>query len=79
MKLRPLTAGTTLAVLAAMLVVTGGQPASAEPSPPAPSALSAAVSAADRAGGRGGGNRARGGAAGDERPRVDPRVRGGVT
>lgn len=49
MKLRPMTAGTTLAVLAATLVITGGQTASADPAPPAPSALSAAVSAADRA------------------------------
>ncbi|MFE6974404.1 M28 family peptidase [Streptomyces sp. NPDC057682] len=53
MRHRPLTAGTTLAVLAAMLVATGGQTASAEPSPPAPSpaptALAKAVSAADRA------------------------------
>ncbi|MFJ1697576.1 M28 family peptidase [Streptomyces sp. NPDC088252] len=44
-----MTAGTTLAVLAGMLVATSGQSASAEPSPPAPTALSAAVSAADRA------------------------------
>lgn len=49
MKRRPMTAGTTLAVLAGMLVVTSGQTASAEPSPPAPTALSTAVSAADRA------------------------------
>ncbi|MCX5345249.1 M28 family peptidase [Streptomyces atratus] len=44
-----MTAGTTLAVLAGMLVATSGRPASAEPSPPAPTALSTAVSAADRA------------------------------
>lgn len=50
MKRRPLTAGTTLAVLAGMLVAVSGQSASAEPSPPpVPTALTTAVSAADRA------------------------------
>ncbi|MFJ1884546.1 M28 family peptidase [Streptomyces sp. NPDC088137] len=76
MKLRPLTAGTTLAVLAAMLVVTGGQPASAEPSPPAPSALSAAVSAADRAVASGLDTLAKGPEERYERQMVTPWVKG---
>ncbi|MEU2250175.1 M28 family peptidase [Streptomyces sp. NPDC019224] len=45
-----MTAGTTLAVLAGMLVAVSGPSASAEPSPPpAPKALTTAVSAADKA------------------------------
>ncbi|MDK0518069.1 M28 family peptidase [Streptomyces sp. ML-6] len=76
MKRRPLTAGTTLAVLAGMLVVTGGQSASAEPSPPAPSALSAAVSAADRAAASGLDTLAKGPEERYERQMVTPWVKG---
>ncbi|MGC5413200.1 M4 family peptidase, partial [Streptomyces sp. DT225] len=50
MKRRPMTAGTTLAVLAGMLVAVSGPSASADPAPPpAPKALTTAVSAADKA------------------------------
>ncbi|MFF8616635.1 M28 family peptidase [Streptomyces sp. NPDC015350] len=76
MKRRPLTAGTTLAVLAGMLVVTSGQSASAEPSPPAPSALSAAVSAADRAAASGLDTLAKGPEERYERQMVTPWVKG---
>ncbi|MFC8538390.1 M28 family peptidase [Streptomyces sp. NPDC057249] len=45
-----MTAGTTLAVLAGMLVAVSGPSASADPAPPpAPKALTTAVSAADKA------------------------------
>lgn len=50
MKRRPMTAGTTLAVLAGMLVAVSGPSASADPTPPpAPKALTTAVAAADKA------------------------------
>ncbi|MER5851993.1 M28 family peptidase [Streptomyces sp. NPDC002012] len=71
-----MTAGTTLAVLAGMLVVTSGQPASAEPSPPAPTALSAAVSAADRAAASGLDTLAKGPDEQYERQTVTPWVKG---
>ncbi|MFF1911908.1 M28 family peptidase [Streptomyces sp. NPDC058239] len=71
-----MTAGTTLAVLAGMLVVTSGQPASAEPSPPAPTALSAAVSAADRAAASGLDTLAKGPDEQYERQMVTPWVKG---
>lgn len=76
MKRRPMTAGTTLAVLAGMLVVTSGRPASAEPSPPAPTALSAAVSAADRAAASGLDTLAKGPDEQYERQMVTPWVKG---
>ncbi|WPW33361.1 M28 family peptidase [Streptomyces atratus] len=71
-----MTAGTTLAVLAGMLVVTSGRPASAEPSPPAPTALSAAVSAADRAAASGLDTLAKGPDEQYERQMVTPWVKG---
>ncbi|MFD4943154.1 M28 family peptidase [Streptomyces sp. NPDC058409] len=71
-----MTAGTTLAVLAGMLVVTSGQPASAEPSPPAPTALSTAVSAADRAAASGLDTLAKGPDEQYERQMVTPWVKG---
>ncbi|ROQ63291.1 Zn-dependent metalloprotease [Streptomyces sp. 840.1] len=76
MKRRPMTAGTTLAVLAAMLVVTNGRPASAEPSPPAPTPLAAAVSAADRAAASGLDALAKGPEERYERQNVTPWVNG---
>ncbi|MFE7425608.1 M28 family peptidase [Streptomyces sp. NPDC057545] len=79
MKRRPLTAGTTLAVLAGMLVVSGGQSASAEPSPPAPTArdaIQAAVSAADRAAASGLDTLAKGPDERYERQMVTPWVKG---
>lgn len=76
MKRRPLTAGTTLAVLAGMLVATGAQSASAEPSPPAPTALQAAVSAADRAAASGLDTLAKGPDERYERQMVTPWVKG---
>ncbi|MFD4860783.1 M28 family peptidase [Streptomyces atratus] len=71
-----MTAATTLAVLAGMLVVTSGRPASAEPSPPAPTALSAAVSAADRAAASGLDTLAKGPDEQYERQMVTPWVKG---
>ncbi|MEE1805905.1 M28 family peptidase [Streptomyces sp. BE133] len=71
-----MTAGTTLAVLAGMLVVTSGRPASAEPSPSAPTALSAAVSAADRAAASGLDTLAKGPDEQYERQMVTPWVKG---
>ncbi|MEU6018178.1 M28 family peptidase [Streptomyces sp. NPDC047515] len=71
-----MTAGTTLAVLAGMLVVTSGQSASAEPSPPAPTALAAAVSAADRAAASGLDTLAKGPEERYERQMVTPWVKG---
>ncbi|MER5358493.1 M28 family peptidase [Streptomyces sp. NPDC002785] len=76
MKRSPMTAGTTLAVLAGMLVAASGQSASAEPSPPARTALSAAVSAADRAAASGLDTLAKGPDEQYERQMVTPRVRG---
>ncbi|MFD7718673.1 M4 family peptidase, partial [Streptomyces sp. NPDC059814] len=72
MKRRPMTAGTTLAVLAGMLVATSGQSASAEPSPPAPAPLAAAVSAAARAAASGRDARAPGPQERDARQNVTP-------
>ncbi|WP_413754649.1 M28 family peptidase [Streptomyces sp. R-74717] len=71
-----MTAGTTLAVLAGMLVATSGRPASAEPSPPAPTALSTAVSAADRAAASGLDTLAKGPDEQYERQMVTPWVNG---
>ncbi|MGW1427818.1 M28 family peptidase [Streptomyces sp. NPDC002431] len=73
-----MTAGTTLAVLAAMLVATGAPSASAEPSPPtpAPSALTAAVTAADRAAASGLDTLAKGPEERYERQMVTPWIKG---
>ncbi|MFJ4502067.1 M28 family peptidase [Streptomyces sp. NPDC088864] len=72
-----MTAGTTLAVLAGMLVATTGQSASAEPAPPpAPKALTAAVNAADRAADSGLDTLAKGPDERYERRRVTPWVNG---
>lgn len=76
MKRRPMTAGTTLAVLAGMIVATGGQTASAEPAPPASSPLAAAVSAADRAAASGLDSLAKGPDERYERQMVTPWVKG---
>ncbi|NEC63537.1 M28 family peptidase [Streptomyces sp. SID9727] len=72
-----MTAGTTLAVLAGMLVAVSGPSASADPAPPpAPKALTTAVSAADKAAASGLDTLAKGPEERYERRMVTPWVNG---